>query len=121
MAKRRQVKKTSALESLRKRGMANEGFAEGYAAREAIIHAGRMIRDMRTGAGLTQAGLAKRAGMSQPEISRLEAGLGTQGPGVETLNRLAQACGMGLVMGMRDLAVAAQDVDPAELKYLAGM
>ena len=113
--------KSSALESLRKRGMGVKAFAEGYAARDAIVHAGQMVRRMREDAKLTQVELAGRASMSQPEISRIEAGIGTQGPSVETINRLAQACGMGLVMGMRDLAVAAKDVDPAELKYLAGM
>ena len=121
MMRQDKTSKSSALESLRKRGMGVKGFAEGYAARDAIVHAGQMVRSMREGAKLTQVELAGRAGMSQPEISRIEAGIGKQGPGVETLDRLAEACGMGLVMGMRDLAVAAKDVDPTELKYLVEM
>ena len=119
--KRDKASKSSVLESLRKRGMRVKAFAEGYAARDAIVHAGQMVRSMREGANQTQVELAERAGMSQPEISRIEAGIGKQGPGVETLDRLAEACGMGLVMGMRDLAVAAKDVDPTELKYLVEM
>lgn len=115
VAKRSKSKKVSALDGLRKRGMAIEAFAEGYAAREAIIRAGRMVHKMRTDAGLTQTELAKLAGMSQPEISRLESGLGKQGPGVETLDRLAKACHLRLVMGLQDFAAPAS----AELKYVA--
>lgn len=113
--------KSAALDSLRQRGMRVKAFAEGYAARDAIVNAGQMVRNMRVGANLTQSELAKQAGMSQPEISRIEAGVGKHGPSVETLDRLAEACGMGLVMGMRDLAVAATEVDPTELKYLVEM
>ena len=53
---------------------------------------------MRLNAGLTQTQLARRAGMSQPEISRIEGGVGRQGPSVDTLNRLAMACNQKLVV-----------------------
>ena len=84
--------KSGALESLRARGMKAQGFAERYDARDAIMRAARLVRKMRADAGFTQTQLAERAGMSQPEISRLEAGSGKQGPSVETINRLAHAC-----------------------------
>ena len=113
--------KSSALESLRKRGMRAEGFVEGYKARDAIMHAAQMVRNMRIDSGLTQTELAERAGMTQPEISRLEAGLGKQGPGVETLNRLALACNLRLFMGMQDIAVSAEDSQATDLKYLAAL
>ncbi len=121
MAKKGRTRKSSTLASLRKRGMRAKAFADGYAARDAIIHAGQMVRTMRLDAGLTQAELARNAGMSQPEISRLESGLGTQGPSVETLNRLVQACNFRLVIGMQAVAAAAKEGDAAELKYLTEM
>ncbi len=121
LMKKGKASKSSALESLRQRGLRVDAFAEGYEARDAIVHAGQLVKQMRVGAKLTQAALAKRAGMSQPEVSRIESGLGTQGPSVETIDRLAEACGMGLVMGMRDLAVAADNVNPNDLKYLVEM
>ena len=123
MSKRRHqpATKHSALASLRQRGLCAEGFAEGYAARDAILRAGLMVRAMRTDAGLTQTQLAKRAGMSQAEISRLEAGLGKHGPSVETLNRLAQACDLRLVMAMQDPAGSAEEGGAPELKYMAEM
>lgn len=94
---------SDALESLRQRGLRADRFAEGYEARAAIMEAAQEIRNMRLRAGLTQAQLARQAGMSQPEISRLEAGVGgNQGPGVETLSRLARACDKRFVMRMQD-------------------
>ena len=94
---------SDALESLRRRGLAADGFSEGYEARTAIMDAAQEIRNMRLRAGLTQTQLARQAGMSQPEISRLEAGVGNQGPSVETLSRLARACDNRFVMKMQDL------------------
>ena len=95
---------TDALASLWRRGVeAGEGFAEGYAARDAIVKVGAMLRRMRDDAGLTQAELAIRAGMDQSEISRLERGLGRHGPSVETLARVIEALGHTLVVGARPL------------------
>ena len=111
----------SELEELRKRGLRAPGFAEGYAARDAIMQAGRMVRAMRKDTGLTQTQLAERAGMSQAEISRLEAGIGTHGPSVEILNRLAKACDLRLVMAMTELSASTNGGEPPQLKYLAEM
>ena len=94
--------KPDALEALRQRGMEADGFLEGYNARAVIMRVAQEIRSMRINAGLTQTQLAQRAGMSQPEISRLEAGVGTQGPGVETLSRLAAACNKEFVPIIQD-------------------
>ena len=102
MVEQDKLGESAALESLRKRGMAANGFVEGYEARDAIMQAARVVREMRSEAGLTQAELAARAGMSQPEISRLETGLGKQGPSVETIGRLAQACNRRLVMKVQE-------------------
>lgn len=100
--------KPDALEALRRRGMGADGFSEGYEARAVIMRVAQEIRTMRINAGLTQMQLAQRAGMSQPEISRLEAGVGAQGPGVETLNRLAVACDKEFVPTMQDRPVPAK-------------
>ncbi|MEV0466449.1 helix-turn-helix transcriptional regulator [Nocardia tengchongensis] len=47
------------------------------------------IRERRLELGLTQKQLAERAGLSQPEVSRLESGGGT--PTIGMLERLARA------------------------------
>jgi hypothetical protein len=53
-----------------------------------------LIRRARTGAGLSQAELAERAGTSQPALARYEAG--TILPTLPTLERLLSACGRRL-------------------------
>lgn len=49
-----------------------------------------LVREMRLAAGLSQRGLAQRAGTSQPAVVRYERGATT--PSWETLQRLAAAC-----------------------------
>jgi transcriptional regulator with XRE-family HTH domain len=56
--------------------------------------AGRMVRNSRRRAGLTQRQLAAKAGIPQETIARIEAG--RSDPRVGTLDRLLEACGMGL-------------------------
>ncbi len=50
---------------------------------------GRLVQDRRTMLGLSQAELAERCGMTQPQISRMEGG-GTV-PTIPLLRRLAAA------------------------------
>jgi predicted transcriptional regulator len=52
------------------------------------------VRYARLRAGLTQVDLAKKAGISQPALARIESGRIT--PRVDTVERLLRACGMTL-------------------------
>jgi len=52
---------------------------------------GKVLRQARSRAGLSQRALAERAGTSQPAIARYERGIST--PSWKTLQRLAAACG----------------------------
>lgn len=71
---------------------------------------------MRLAAGLSQRALAKRAGTSQPAIVRYEGG--ATAPSLETLERLASACGWRL----RIVAEPAPDPHDVELAgVLLGM
>ena len=56
--------------------------------------AGRMVREARGRAGLTQRQLAAKAGIPQETIARIERGRAD--PRVKTLDRLLEACGYGL-------------------------
>ncbi|HEY7536460.1 MAG TPA: helix-turn-helix transcriptional regulator [Gaiellaceae bacterium] len=58
------------------------------------MNAGTMLREARVAAGLTQRELARRAGVPQPAVSRIERDHGS--PRVETLDRLLRACGKAL-------------------------
>ncbi len=59
-----------------------------------------LVREARLRAGLTQAELAARLGTTQSAIARWEAG-GTQ-PSLETLRRVARACGLELRAGLAE-------------------
>jgi transcriptional regulator with XRE-family HTH domain len=56
--------------------------------------AGRMVREARGRARLTQRQLAAKAGIPQETIARIERGRAD--PRVKTLDRLLEACGYGL-------------------------
>jgi transcriptional regulator with XRE-family HTH domain len=55
-----------------------------------------MLRMARRRAGFTQRELARRAGVSQPTISRIEGGVVS--PSVDTLTPLIEACEMDLLI-----------------------
>ena len=58
-----------------------------------------VIQKTRQRAGLTQADLAQRVGTTQSAISRLENG--RVRPSIETIERLAKACGATLELRLR--------------------
>lgn len=55
-----------------------------------------LLRNARTSAGLTQAQLARRLGVGQPVVARLESG--SANPTVETLDRALHATGCRLTL-----------------------
>ncbi|MEW6155185.1 MAG: helix-turn-helix transcriptional regulator [Actinomycetota bacterium] len=63
------------------------------------IELGRRVRQLREAADITQAELAARVGTSQSAIARLEAGGGS--PKLDTLDRVAHALGVELVVELR--------------------
>ena len=69
----------------------------------------RLIRGVRTEAGLSQVELALRVGTRQPVVSRWERGLDE--PRVSTLARIMRACQRSLV-----LVAEPDDVDRAQLR-----
>ncbi len=63
-----------AYEDLVRHRRASTGYRQGYAEAERAFLIGRAVRDRRLALGLSQTELARRAGMTQPALSRLEAG-----------------------------------------------
>jgi DNA-binding XRE family transcriptional regulator len=70
-----------------------------YAEARAALLLGKMVYDRRTELGMTQAELAERAGMTQPQLSRLEGGGAT--PTVPLLAQLADALDADLDIAFR--------------------
>jgi transcriptional regulator with XRE-family HTH domain len=58
------------------------------------MKAGTIVREARRAAGITQRELARRAGVPQPAVSRIERG--HLSPRHDTLDRLLRGCGKAL-------------------------
>jgi transcriptional regulator with XRE-family HTH domain len=63
------------------------------------MRAGAIVRQARREAGLGQRELARRAGVPQPTVSRIERGLAS--PRFATLDRLLRECGLELELASR--------------------
>ncbi len=91
------IKKSIAERSARDKEfkVAYEALEDEFAALAALLRA-------RIEAGLTQAEVASRMGVTQPVVARIEASLGKKdhSPSLNTLRRYADACGMKLVIRM---------------------
>lgn len=85
-----------------KKRATDSSFKEAYDALEDEFSALKELLAARKDAGLTQADVAKRMGVSQPVLARIESSLGNRKhtPSLSTLRRYAQACGKKLVIRM---------------------
>lgn len=83
-----------------KRRLTDKKFRIAYDALEDEFSALAALLRARTEAGLTQADVASRMGVSQPVVARIESSLGSRvhSPTLHTLRRYADACGMKLVI-----------------------
>ena len=76
--------------------MANEDARRGFIEADAVIQAARFVRTLRERSGLSQRELARKLAMEPSQLSKIERGVGTQGPTLKTLARIADACGLRL-------------------------
>jgi ribosome-binding protein aMBF1 (putative translation factor) len=72
------------------------GYREGYAEARRAFLIGQAVRERRLALGLSQTELAARAGMTQPALSRLEAG-GVI-PTIPLLERISAALDADLIV-----------------------
>jgi ribosome-binding protein aMBF1 (putative translation factor) len=86
----------------RKRGSTDKNFKVAYDNLSDEFEALAALLHARNAAGLTQAEVAERMGVTQPVVARIESSIGkkTHSPTVESLRRYANACGMKLVIRM---------------------
>lgn len=78
-------------------------FRQAYDALEDEFAALSVLLQARKEAGMTQAEVAAKMGVSQPVLARIESSLGSRkhAPSLETLRKYAAACGKRLVIGMQ--------------------
>jgi ribosome-binding protein aMBF1 (putative translation factor) len=86
----------SAYEALARDRRNSEQYREGYAEARRAFLIGQAIRERRLTLGLSQTELATRAGMTQPALSRLEAG-GVV-PTIPLLERISMALDADLIV-----------------------
>jgi DNA-binding XRE family transcriptional regulator len=71
---------------------------EAYDAQRDLVVLGRDLRAARLALGATQAEVAKRAGMTQAELSRIENGLLAKGVTYTTLSQLSHVLNLKVVL-----------------------
>ena len=82
------------FEEYKKQQMKDPEFVKEYEAIQPEMDVIRAIVNTRTSQNLTQSELAKRTGINQADISKLENG--TRNPSINLLKRLAEGMGMNL-------------------------
>jgi len=82
------------ITDLHKNWMKEPNYRKAYEALEEEFTLASAVIDARNRAGLTQQGLARRMGTTQPVVARLESG--RTRPSMRTLERLAKATGSRL-------------------------
>jgi len=85
-----------------KKRKTDPAFREAYDVLDDEFAALASLLNARKDAGLTQADVAERMGVSQPVLARIESSLGSRkhSPSLATLRRYADACGKKLVIQM---------------------
>ncbi|MEU8799250.1 helix-turn-helix transcriptional regulator [Spirillospora sp. NPDC048819] len=83
-------------------GRDNDEVRAGREEARLAFELGNAVRQRRLALGLTQTELARRAGLTQPALSRLESGGPT--PTIGVLDRLAHALGAKLKVEFTDAA-----------------
>jgi ribosome-binding protein aMBF1 (putative translation factor) len=86
----------SSYEDFARQRRSSEQYREGYAEGRRAFLIGHAVRERRLALGLSQTGLAARAGMTQPALSRLEAG-GVV-PTIPLLERITAALDADLIV-----------------------
>lgn len=76
-----------------------------------VFEGARIIRAMRNLGGLTQEAVASRLNVSQPQISAMEAGRGTDGVTYRTLKRIARACKVDVLVRIKAQASRSYEGD----------
>src|ERR1700680_4707701 len=97
-AKARAVSKADVATRIYERIMRDPVAREAYSAQRELVELGRSLREARNQLGATQAQIAKKAGMTQAELSRLENGLLPNGVTYTTLAQLSHVLGRHVVL-----------------------
>ena len=85
--------KSVSLDEILARELKNDEFRLAFDEHRFYLQIARLVSDLRARAGLSQAELAERTGVSQPMIARLEKGDNRRTPTFDTIFRLLKVLG----------------------------
>ena len=121
-------KSVDAVEDALARDLADvEDFEQGRQLRAKIIALGDKMRELRENVlDLNQSQAAKLIGMEQPELSRIENGVGPRGPSYSTITRIIdayqaylQSQNLDYHLGL-NIQIRRADTDEVQQSFLAG-
>lgn len=97
------MKKTKSvgLDAVLARQLKDEEIRLGFEERRFYLQVARLVSNLRAKAGVSQAELARTAGVSQPLIARLEKGDQRRTPTFNTVFRILKALGYRLEINVR--------------------
>jgi DNA-binding XRE family transcriptional regulator len=81
------------LDEILTKELKNDEFRVAFDGHRFYLQIARLVSDLRTGTGLSQVELARKAGVSQPMIARLEKGDSRRKPTFDTVFRLMKVLG----------------------------
>src|SRR3990170_1926535 len=81
------------LDTILSKELKNDGFRLAFDEHRFYLQIARLVSDLRARTGLSQVELAKKAGVSQPMIARLEKGDSRRTPTFDTIFRLLKMLG----------------------------
>ena len=93
--------KSIALDEILARELKNEEFRLAFDEHRFYLQIARLVFDLRARAALPQSELARKAGVSQSMIARLERGDRQRIPTFDTIFRLLKALGYSLSLQVR--------------------
>ncbi len=95
------MRKGMSFEEILERELKNKEVKLLFDERRFYLQVAHLITELRAKSGLSQAAVAKRAGVSQPLIARLEKGDQTRTPTFDTIFKILKALGYSLTISVK--------------------
>lgn len=93
--------KSVSLDSILAKELKSDEFRLAFDQRRFYLQIAHLISDLRARSGFSQADLAKKAGVSQPMVARLEKGDSSRTPTFETVFKVLKALGYTLSINVQ--------------------
>jgi DNA-binding XRE family transcriptional regulator len=89
------------FEEVLSKQLKNKEFKMLFEKKRFYLQIAHLVSELRAKGGYSQIELAKRAGVSQPQVARLERGDNRRIPTFETINKLLKALGYSMELNIK--------------------